>query len=267
MTHLSRCTLRVAALVVCVLASPAAAQSRSTVLGMQVERHGEAGPVVVFENGMGERFASWQPVARRLAPCMRLVLYDRTGIGASGPRREHGPRLADQVADTLKDLLGALGIAPPYILVGHSLGGLYMQAFARKHPADIGGVVLVDGVSPLEPPGAFENPKMAAGTIAEAEVSGLEPSIAAMRAGPPFPPVPLVVMSARLDVSPELQAIWRDTHVRTATLSPKGRLVVLDDSGHFIQTDRPQAVADAVLSVARESGADVSACSGTPSKN
>jgi pimeloyl-ACP methyl ester carboxylesterase len=83
------------------------------------------------------------------------VLYDRPGIGRSGPRRGTDALLASTVADELLACLHAIAAPPPYLLVGHSLGGLYVQAFARQYPRETAAVVLVDSASPLEPPGVF----------------------------------------------------------------------------------------------------------------
>lgn len=59
--------------------------------------------------------------------------------------------------------------------------------------------------------------------------------------------------------TPEREKLWREVQERTAKLSPKGRLVVVD-SGHFVQTDRPDAVVAAVLAAAAETVANVAAC-------
>ncbi len=171
-------------------------------------------------------------------------------------------RLADMVAEQLAALLKALNMPPPYILVGHSLGGFYVQAFARSHPEAVAAVVLVDAASPFEPPGVFVStipPKP--GSVEAAEEAGFAPSAAAMLKGPPFPPVPLIVLAAtdHGDTS-EREALWRDVQARTAALSPKGRLEIVEGSGHFIQTDRPQAVIAAVLEGARAAGVDTSSC-------
>jgi pimeloyl-ACP methyl ester carboxylesterase len=64
----------------------------------------------------------WKSVAQPLAACLRIVLYDRPGIGRSGPYTGPSVRLADTVADQLAALLKVLSMPPPYILVGHSLG-------------------------------------------------------------------------------------------------------------------------------------------------
>jgi pimeloyl-ACP methyl ester carboxylesterase len=221
-----------------------------------LERLGCAGPVIVFESGLGNDMRSWKAVAQPLAAVAQIVLYDRPGIGRSGPRRGTDVLLAGTVAEELRACLHAIAMPPPYLLVGHSLGGFYMQAFARKYPHETAAVVLVDSASPLEPPGVFGStvppqPR----SIMAAEEAGFAPSAAAMLAGPPFPPVPLIVLVAtNHDVTPDREALWQEVQKQTAALSPKGQLKVVQGTGHFIQQDRPQLVLEAVLEAMREAG-------------
>jgi pimeloyl-ACP methyl ester carboxylesterase len=220
------------------------------------ERLGCAGPVIVFESGLGNDMRSWEAVARPLAAFAQIVLYDRPGIGRSGPRRDTEVLLASIVADELLACLHALGMPPPYVLVGHSLGGFYMQAFARRHPRETAAVVLIDSASPLEPPGVFDSTvPPEPGSIVAAEEASFAPSAAAMVAGAPFPPVPLIVLVATDHaVTPDREALWQEVQAQTAALSPKGRLKVVHGASHFIQKDWPQVVIEAVLEAMREAG-------------
>ena len=218
------------------------------------EKLGHAGPVIVFESGLGQDMRHWEAVAQPLAAWARPVLYDRPGIGRSGPRDGIRALLASTVADQLHALLHAIDAPRPYILVGHSLGGFYMQAFARKYPQETAALVLVDSASPFEPPGVFSStvPPIPESIMA-IEEAGFAPSAAVMLAGPPFPPVPLIVLAATdHGVTPEREALWQQVQAQTAALSPNNRLVIVPGSGHFIQSDRPQVVIDAVLEAMRE---------------
>ena len=223
---------------------------------------GGQGPVVVFEAGLGEGRESWKNIVGALGPCLTVVTYDRPGIGESGPPSHPAtPILATAVANELLEQLRERRLPPPYLLVGHSLGGLYAQAFARNHPSVVAGLLLVDASSHLEPPGAFVStvpPKP--GSIEAAEEAGVAPSVAALLVGPPFPDIPLVVLAAtRHGDTPRREELWRDVQRRTAAMSSKGRIDVID-SGHFIQAERPEAVIDGVLSLAVETGANIEAC-------
>jgi pimeloyl-ACP methyl ester carboxylesterase len=223
---------------------------------------GKSGPVIVFESGQGLGKESWDRVAQPLAACARVVLYDREGIGDSPASPNNRPVTADAVADALARMLRDIRVKPPYLLVGHSLGGLYVQSFARRYPKEVAGVVLVDASSPLEPPGVFvSTTPFPAGSISAAEEAGVPSSIAALLKGPPFPPVPLIVLAATdHGDTPEREALWQDVQSRTAALSPKGRLEVIDHSGHFIQQDHPEAIEKAVLEAARLSGLKLTGC-------
>jgi pimeloyl-ACP methyl ester carboxylesterase len=101
-----------------------------------------SGPVtVVFENGLGTALEAWEGVVPAIAARVRTVRYNRRRAAATGavPVRT----AADLVTD-LRALLQALGISPPYVLVGHSWGGVIARSFVHAHPADVVGLVLVD---------------------------------------------------------------------------------------------------------------------------
>src|SRR5579872_15267 len=114
----------------------AASHNESLTIGGQnlhIEMLGESGPIVVFEAGLGNDSSTWKFIAGRVAKFARVVLYDRAGIGQSLPMmNKSSPVTAAQVASNLHTLLVTADIHPPYMLVGHSLGGLYMQMFAKK---------------------------------------------------------------------------------------------------------------------------------------
>jgi pimeloyl-ACP methyl ester carboxylesterase len=169
--------------------------------------------------------------------------------------------LASTVADELDEVLTRAFVPPPYILVGHSLGGLYVQAYARSRPRKVAAVVLIDATTPLEPPDTFVSTVLPrAGTTAAAEEAGVPDSMAALRSGPPFPPVPLIVIAASdHNDTPAREALWRDVQARTAMLSPKGESVTAN-GGHFVQTENPQVVVTAILDAATAAGYDVAAC-------
>jgi pimeloyl-ACP methyl ester carboxylesterase len=103
---------------------------------------------IVFEAGLMSTVLSWSNLQRELAQSYRVVSYDRGGLGWSdlGPM----PRTADRIVHELHTLLQEAAIAPPYILVGHSFGGLTMPLFAARFPDETAGMVLVDPVVAAE---------------------------------------------------------------------------------------------------------------------
>jgi pimeloyl-ACP methyl ester carboxylesterase len=109
---------------------------------------GTAGPNVIFEAGIAASSVSWTLVQSRVAQFARTYSYDRAGLGWSGPVRT--PRTLRQSIAELRALLKAGGVFGPYLLVGHSYGGLLMQAYAAAYPEEVSGLVLVDPVAVRE---------------------------------------------------------------------------------------------------------------------
>lgn len=118
---------------------------------------GEGTPAVVLDTGLGASTLGWAPVIPQVATFTRVVAFDRAGLGWSdrGPR----PRTSEQVVRELRILLRRAGIKPPYVLVGHSFGGLNMRLFAGTYPQMVAGMVLVD-VSHEDQVARFIDPSM-----------------------------------------------------------------------------------------------------------
>ncbi len=163
-------------------------------------------------------------------------------------------RTAQEVVDDLRALLVAAGEAGPYVLVGHSLGGLYVQLFAYQHPEEVAGLVLVDP-TPEEFSAGLAELLTSLGTPVPAPVG--EPTIQetsfqqmrAARAAGRLRPMPLVVLShGRMATAEERPPGWpiaaeeqllRELHEEIARLVPNGRHVVAEGSGHDIHQERP----------------------------
>jgi pimeloyl-ACP methyl ester carboxylesterase len=221
---------------------------------LHVETLGMSGPPVVFEAGLGNDSTTWKLVAGPIATFARVVLYDRPGLGQSSPLKDKNAAItAEEVAARLHALLAAADIRPPYILVGHSLGGLYVQLFARKYPNDVSGVVLLDASSADAPSELKTRARLEPGTSAFLEEEGIPESNMQIKNGGAFPNVPLIVIAAT-DHGPYFRQ-WEPTLMQLqqqlATLSAKGTLVVAQGSGHDVQLDRPQSVIDAVREIAK----------------
>jgi pimeloyl-ACP methyl ester carboxylesterase len=106
------------------------------------------GPTILLEAGLMSTILSWCNIQRELSRSHHVVSIDRAGLGWSdlGPM----PRTADRIVDELHVLLQRAAVPPPYILVGHSFGGLTMPLFAARFPNEVAGMVLVDPVAPAE---------------------------------------------------------------------------------------------------------------------
>jgi pimeloyl-ACP methyl ester carboxylesterase len=107
---------------------------------------GGGGPTVVLDAGTGETSADWVLVQREVSRSTRVCAYDRAGMGWSeiGPE----PRDARRISGELHAVLEGAGIDGPFVLAGHSFGGLYAQTYAARYPKEVAGVALIESSSP-----------------------------------------------------------------------------------------------------------------------
>ncbi len=103
---------------------------------------GAGGPTVVVENGSSSFSIDWALVQSRVTAFTRICTYDRAGFAWS----DRGPEenTVEETMDDLHLLLSSASVAAPYVLVGQSIGGMYVRAYQRRYPADVVGLVLVD---------------------------------------------------------------------------------------------------------------------------
>jgi pimeloyl-ACP methyl ester carboxylesterase len=123
------------------------------------------GAAVVFDAALGGSSISWMPVRPLVTPFARVCVYDRAGFGWSDPGPF--PRTASRIADELRVLLDRSGEKPPYVLVGHSFGGLVMRIFAKRYADVAAGLVLVDPAQPEDwlSPGGHELERLRRGAL------------------------------------------------------------------------------------------------------
>jgi pimeloyl-ACP methyl ester carboxylesterase len=115
-------------------------------LHVRVVGEATALPTVVLEAGMASMSSNWAWVRDALARDGRVVCYDRAGLGWS--ERGSGGMDAVASAEQLHTLLAAVGVGPPYVLAGHSYGGLVVRMFVDRYPGEVVGVALVDASHP-----------------------------------------------------------------------------------------------------------------------
>jgi len=217
---------------------------------MLVAGGGEA--TVVFENGFGPPLEMWGKVQSHVSRFARTVSYDRAGVGLS----EEGPSPRDgrQIARELRHALRVAGVPPPYVLVGASLGGLYIRVFAGTYPEDVSGMVLVDPTHDAEGSEQSVLPELdvVRETVEQARASQIPPRVPLVLIDAISPrEVPFATSAIRQlrekqrpDIDAESRAYkkWLDT-------IPGARLIVTHESGHNVPIEQPDLVVETIRQV------------------
>ncbi len=229
---------------------------------------GTGTPTVIMEAGLNDVAETWSLVQPEVADFTRVCAYDRAGLGKSDPGPE--PRDSYQIIKELHTLLKNAGIEGPYVLVGHSLGGIYMRLFADFYPEEVVGLVLVDSAH-------IDDPKRCKDVLPPESLNESESlrSIREYLANPlTFPEIPerifapgslgdmpLVVLSVPKQQRPDdlpaefrdaLDMIWVDLQEEWALISTRSTHILVYESSHFIQKDQPDQVIDAIKQVVED---------------
>lgn len=249
---------RAALLMLAAVASSVSAATEA-VVRHQVRIEGRGPLTVVFEAGLGDTLDVWTNIQPLItASCTRTIAYTRAGYPGSDP--PSGPRDAATIVSELRSELKRRVILPPYLLVGHSLGGLYMQYFARQYPDEIEGLLLVDSTHWNQQLHLGPDASDAFGRrslvlfmpwIMRRELLDSTSAGEQVHASPHASVVPTIVLSrtrALHGETPASQAMAENLQNDIAAAFPAARHVRVDDSGHYIQNDRP----DVVVAAARE---------------
>jgi len=276
---------------------------------------GEGPVTVVLENGLTANYSTWLLVQPRLAEMTRVCNYDRAGMGWSDPSPD--PTRAEFVSRDLARLLDVAAIAPPYVLVGWSAGGVFARRFQHEHPESVAGLVFVDSSHeqqrlrlPEQPGGdsmagpreqlvlcdrvAWTGAVRLSGAMAQInarldlpetvgaellamsnrssycrgvlkEIEGFPLDLVADRGPETLGDLPLVVLTRGRASQPddfpgvelpaeflaEQDRVWNALQAELAALSTRVIHRVVDDSGHAIPLEAPDAVVDAVGEVLR----------------
>lgn len=268
---------------------------------LYLECRGSGRPTVILEAGYRSPATVWSDdlvvpepprtmVFDGVAGFTRVCLYERPGVASILDGRLHPsrsdpapmPRTAEDIVADLHALLQVAEVPGPYVLVGHSLGGLMVRLYQATYPDEVAGLVLVDAFpehlrEQLTPEqwraflaaNAARPPEMADHAVYETiDFATATESMAQAATADPLPPLPLFVLvrglplgptEAQLGFSPEaLETAWRAAQADLAALSPRSRFMVAPASAHYIQLDEPELVIGAIARVVtalREPGA------------
>ena len=254
----------VVAACVCVPAFAAAEKaSIDTIDGRKVEsvtiKHPSANVVIVFESGLRGTLEKWDKVLDAVSPNATVFAYNRPGYAQSDAT--DAPRDGATIVEQLRQVLKQKGLAPPYILVGHSLGGLYMQLFARRYPNEVQGIVLVDSLMPkmVKKPESLPLTTRIGkqlfffGTVGR-EIDRIYDTGEIVAALPGIDHMPMIKLinapKSATAIPVDFGAFNRDpaTVAFVRGLYPNAKKVVVD-SDHQIQSANPEVVATAIAEI------------------
>lgn len=231
------------------------------------------GPTVVLEAGFGNSSSTWNRVQPEVAKFARVCSYDRAGLGGSDPAP--APRTVVAFTEDLHALLVNGKVPGPYVLVGHSLGGILARLYATYYPAEVAGMVLVDSAHEDEPDRGLA---LIPPDTLKQMLKGARPEDLVVRSPDESldhcslrglmnalnwrGDIPLVVLTQGLPYRPEdysnpsLAPKYYQLHLEMqrdlVSRSPRGRQVVAEKSGHFIHQDQPELVVNAIRQVLEE---------------
>ncbi len=207
----------------------------------------------------------WRPLYPDIEQLGTVFAWNRFGMQGSDPPGDR--QTGTVVIASLRELLGYAGLQPPYVLVAHSLGGLFANLFARLYPQEVAGVLLLEATHPGDREALqghedqlvrslgklLELPQLFLRANVEAELRCAEETALEIASAGEFPPVPLRVVTGGLTPraaasSPAVVGAKRANQQDLARLSPLGGHVIAQQSGHFPQLTEPELV----LSVLRE---------------
>jgi pimeloyl-ACP methyl ester carboxylesterase len=226
---------------------------------------GQRCPTIVMLNGSGGALEGWHRLFPEIEALGTVVTYDRPGVGGSGRPRE--AQLGTTVVLQLRALLREIGAKPPFLLVGHSFGGLHANLFARLYPSETCGVLFLEATAPddvLNTKRYRSGLQRAIAGLLERfspldpydEVSNEAETVAEIAEVPVFPTIPVTVISGgkrlpRWMVSSAALRERERNQEGLARLSPLGERVIAKGSAHFPQMSEPQLVLDELAKLIR----------------
>ncbi len=213
---------------------------------------GTGSPTIVLESGMGQTIDTWVSIFDSLTSLSSVYTYNRPGYGQSGINNP--PKTIVELAQQLHENLKATGQGPPYLLIGHSAGGLYVNMFARLYPEEVAGVIYLDASHPDQ----FEyfrtgQPLLYNMLITATqkgnkkyEFSIVKNTQSDFKNAPPFPDIPLSVLTAGKKSSPlendKMRKKWLEFQNELAALSKNSNHLIVNGSGHYVHKDKPAIV-------------------------
>jgi pimeloyl-ACP methyl ester carboxylesterase len=228
---------------------------------------GEGSPTLVLESGGGESASQWSRILPELAKQTRVIAYSRSGFGESTAGTLPGS--PQSTVAELHALLQVLGETGPFVLAGHSWGGLLARLYVSTFPTEVVGLVLIDGTheaqyarwEALDPAFKFADFMRATVSQAPRATRDLVEQVLTVEAAQqvvgmkPIPDLPLAVITAMKPCQPEREwtcrdpralAVSRELHDEWSARSTSSLRIVSARTGHYVMNDQPMLILDAI---------------------
>ncbi|MCR6654080.1 MAG: alpha/beta fold hydrolase [Cellvibrionaceae bacterium] len=233
-----------------------------------VRKHEQAAYTLVFESGSRNCIQRWEKLLQLLPRDVNVYVYNRPGYCGSSSAQT--ARTSENIVNELREALNNQELKPPYILIGHSMGGLYMQHFARQYPDEVHGLVLIDALYPgfMKSPDEFPLYTKVGMAIflsadVEEEIRLASTSGLMIDALPPIDEKPIVRLfndpKSKLDDETATEVDFgmfnRDEKLmeKIGAMYPHAKILAVDSS-HQMQETSPEVVAQAILDVVLAKG-------------
>jgi pimeloyl-ACP methyl ester carboxylesterase len=211
----------------------------------------ESGTTLVFESGYGWSLDNWLPIKNEISKFAKLFMYDRDGVGES--EKSNKPKHSLQIVENLRLLLRETNIKPPYVLIGHSFGGVNVRLYASTYPEEVAGVILLDSCHEdqnrkMVPLFSKEVREQYLGQFTvEANLREFEETLEQVR-GKNLRDIPLIVMTGGTQPfhTSESMDAWLGFQINLANLSSDSKHYIIKEAGHAIHIDRPIPVIEAI---------------------
>lgn len=225
-------------------------KSTAILNGAQMEYaiRGSKSPSILLINGAGGTIEGWSKIWEDLGNDQVVFAYNRLGMGKSSKPRE--PQTGNTMVRDLKELLVSLKIEPPYLVVGHSLGGFVAHLFALTYPDDVCGLVFLES-STIEDVLTGSKRKSASEPKSLSEMDHVMTTVKQIQAFEKFPQIPILVIAGSKPafrwIMPKAIKEARMNHQKELLhLSKLGRITIARNSGHFPQLTQPHVVASEI---------------------
>ena len=218
---------------------------------------GSGQPTIVLINGGSGPIEGWMRILPELSKLSTVFSFNRFGVGKSDKPKE--AQDGTTIVHTLREALSSVGLKPPFLLVGHSLGGFYANLFARLYPNEVAGVVLLEAshskdttlneyqgrfvkalnklLSKLSPPHPHD------------EVHFVQKTVEQINQNHSFPEVPLFIITGGKEnrmMPAEARRKRLENQVDFLSLSKYSKHIIAERSGHFPQLTEPSVVVEAI---------------------